>query len=170
MDDMEDTVGMYQSGKVLVVPIQTEIYDETVAQLKDQITRRVHSKQIHGVLIDVSSVNIIDRHLIEEFTAISKMVNLLGATMVLVGIKANIAITLAELNADMSDLITALTVERGFALLEKIQSEKVSNFTEENDDNSEDEEGSLDDETMKNEDELDDELSEKNTETQHGEF
>jgi rsbT antagonist protein RsbS len=69
------------------------------------------------VLIDISSLDMIDSFIGRMLSNISLMSGVLSAKTVVVGMQPAVAITLVELGMSMPGVKTALNVERGMQLL-----------------------------------------------------
>jgi rsbT antagonist protein RsbS len=70
-----------------------------------------------GVLIDISTVNIVDSFMGRIVSNIASMSRIMDAHTVLVGMQPAVAITLVELGLPLSGVHTALNVEKGMELL-----------------------------------------------------
>src|SRR5665647_1642010 len=83
-------------GESLFVTIQVDIDDRLATTLQDDLMERIVATGARGVLIDISSMEV-----------------------VVIGMRPVVAITLVELGLSMPGVRTALNVERGMALLDQ---------------------------------------------------
>jgi rsbT antagonist protein RsbS len=111
---------------VLLVSIQEELLDDTVAQLRQDLAERVIAAHAAGVLIDISVVDVIDSFLARALHEVAAVTALLSASTVVVGMQPAVAITLVELGLTLPGLRTALSVGDGLALLRDTGQEPVS--------------------------------------------
>lgn len=102
---------------VLLVTVQDELLDYSVADLQQQITEQVVARQARGVLIDVSVLDVVDSFLARALRDIAAATSLLAAKTVVVGMRPAVAVTLVELGLVLHGLRTALSVEEALAIL-----------------------------------------------------
>ena len=113
-----DHIPILKIGSFLLVTIQIELHDELAVTLQDDLTERLAKTGARGVLIDISALEIVDSFIGRMLAQISSIVGVMDATMVLVGMRPAVAITLVELGMTMTGVRAALNVEKGLALLQ----------------------------------------------------
>lgn len=106
-------------GKCLLVTIQVDMQDQTAILLQDDLAVKISGSGATGVLIDISSLEIVDSFIGRMLAGISGIAAVLGATTVVVGMQPAVAITLVELGLSLEGVRTALNVERGMMLLRR---------------------------------------------------
>jgi rsbT antagonist protein RsbS len=104
-------------GRLLLVTIQVDMHDRIALALQDDLTNRIVSDRAKGVLIDISSLEIVDSFMGRTIGNIAAMSRVLDAETVVVGMRPAVAITLVELGLSLPGVRTALTVEKGMELL-----------------------------------------------------
>jgi rsbT antagonist protein RsbS len=112
-------IPILQMGKCLLVTIQVDLQDQTALALQDDLANKIAATGAHGVLIDISALEIVDSFIGRCLAGISGIAKVLDATTVLVGMQPAVAITLVELGLSLEGVRTALNVERGMKLLQK---------------------------------------------------
>jgi rsbT antagonist protein RsbS len=110
-------IPILQMGKSLLVTIQVDLQDQTALALQDDLANKIAEIGAHGVLIDISALEIVDSFIGRMLAGISGIARVLDATTVLVGMQPAVAITLVELGLTLEGVRTALNVERGMKLL-----------------------------------------------------
>ena len=76
-----------------------------------------------SVLMDVSSMAMIDSYQAKLISETAAMTRLLGCEVVLSGIQPKVAMTLVELGGSISGVLNALNVEEGMTLLRERENE-----------------------------------------------
>ncbi|TDK59443.1 STAS domain-containing protein [Bacillus salipaludis] len=104
----------------LLVSIQWELDDQTALQFQENLLQKIHETDADGVVIDLTSVDMIDSFIAKVLGDVINMSKLMGARVVLTGIQPAVAITLVELGIHLQDVRTALDLEKG---LERLQRE-----------------------------------------------
>ena len=112
-----EQIPILQVGKFLLVSIQVDLHDRLALSLQDDLTKRVVKSQAKGVLIDISSLEIVDSFIGRMLGKIAELTRTLGAHTVVVGMRPAVAITMVELGLELNRVRTALNVDRGMALL-----------------------------------------------------
>src|SRR5262245_41554755 len=105
-------------GRVLLVSIQVDMHDQLALTLQDDLTDRIVATRARGVLIDISSLEVVDSFIGRMLGNIAAMSRVLDAETVVVGMRPAVAITLVELGMSLAGVRTALNVERAMEILE----------------------------------------------------
>jgi rsbT antagonist protein RsbS len=104
-------------GRILIVPIQTDMDDQTVVQLQERILSELERTRARGVLIDISLLEMVDSFIGRMLSDIAAMARVMDAHTVVVGIQPAVAITLVELGLELPGVSTVLNVDEGVRLL-----------------------------------------------------
>ena len=112
-----DRIPILRMGEYLLVTIQVDMHDRLALTLQDDLTDHIVKHRARGVLIDISSLDMVDSFIGRTLANIASMSRILDAETVVVGMQPAVAITLVELGMSLPNIRTALNVERGVALL-----------------------------------------------------
>lgn len=113
-----ERIPLLKMGDLLLVTIQVDMHDQLAIALQDDLTERIARTSARGVLIDISALEIVDSFIGRMLGNIAAMSRVLDAETVVVGMRPAVAITLVELGLSLSNVRTALNVERGMDLLQ----------------------------------------------------
>lgn len=85
--------------------------------MQQDLSHRIATTGVSGVVIDISGVDIVDSFLGRVLAEIASTARLLAARTVLAGMRPAVAITLVELGLVLPGLTTALDVDRAMEVL-----------------------------------------------------
>ncbi|MGE5621235.1 MAG: STAS domain-containing protein [archaeon] len=135
-----ERIPILKMGKYLLVTIQIDMHDRLALALQDDLTEMIVKTRAKGVLIDISSLEVVDSFIGRMLSNIASMSKVLDALTVVVGMRPAVAITMVELGLDMKGVRTALDMDRGIELLESLLQTEGAEAAEEpesEDDNTE---------------------------------
>ena len=114
-----ERVPILKMGELLLVSIQVDMHDRLALTLQDDLTDRIVKTRARGVLIDISSLEIVDSFIGRMLANIAARSRVLDAETVVVGMRPAVAITLVELGMSLAGVRTALNVEQGMEMLRR---------------------------------------------------
>jgi rsbT antagonist protein RsbS len=112
-----EKIPILRMGEFLLVTIQVDMHDRLAMTLQEDLTTRISETAARGVLIDISSLEIVDSFIGRMLGNIAAMSRVLDAQTVVVGMQPAVAITLVELGMSLPGVRTALNVDAGMELL-----------------------------------------------------
>jgi rsbT antagonist protein RsbS len=115
-----EKIPILKMGQFLLVTIQVDLYDRLALNFEADLIQMVNKVGAKGVLIDISSVNIVDSFMGRILGNIADMTRIMDAQTVVVGMQPAVAITLVELGLPLRGVRTALNVEKGMELLQSM--------------------------------------------------
>jgi rsbT antagonist protein RsbS len=116
-----ERIPILKMGRFLLVTIQVDMDDRTAMTLQDDLTAAIVKHKAKGVLIDISSLDVVDSFIGRMLANTAAMARILDADTVVVGMQPSVAITLVELGLTLVGVRSALDVERGMALLTNVR-------------------------------------------------
>src|SRR6185295_5405962 len=105
-------------GQFLLVTIQVDLHDRTALALQDDLSQRIVEHNAKGVLIDISSLELVDSFIGRMLANIASIAKILDAETVVVGMRPAVAITLVELGLSLPGVRTALNAEAGMKMVQ----------------------------------------------------
>lgn len=112
-----ERIPILKMNEFLLVTIQVDMHDRLAMTLQEDLTDRIVKHHVRGVLIDISSLELVDSFMGRMIGNIASMSRVLDAETVVVGMRPAVAITLVELGLSLPGVRTALNVDRGMELL-----------------------------------------------------
>lgn len=113
-----ERIPILRMGSLLLVTIQVDMHDRLALTLQEDLSERIVKDGAKGVLIDISSLDLVDSFIGRMIGNTAAIARVLDAQTVVVGMQPAVAITLVELGVTLDGVRTALNVERGMALLQ----------------------------------------------------
>jgi rsbT antagonist protein RsbS len=110
-------IPILKQGDFLIVSIQTIISDQDLTSLKNNLSIQVGEHRSKGVVIDVTTLDVMDSFSTRTLRNIAYTVKLRGAETVIVGIQPEVAFAMIQLGLKLDDVKTALNLEEGLMLL-----------------------------------------------------
>lgn len=104
-------------GQSLIVPIQVDMTDKMVTDLQTQVLCEIKRTGARGVLIDISVLEMVDSFIGRMLSGIARMASVMDASVVIVGMRPAVAITLVELGLELRNIDYSLDIETGIELL-----------------------------------------------------
>ena len=114
-----DQVPILKIGQTLFVSIQLELEDNSVVQLQEDLAAQLAVTGAHGVIIDITAMEIVDSFIGRMLTMIGSISRMFDAETVIVGMRPAVAITLTELGLSLKGVRTALNAEKGLDILNR---------------------------------------------------
>jgi rsbT antagonist protein RsbS len=113
-----ERIPILKMGRYLLVTIQVDMHDRLAMTLQEDLTERIVKDRARGVLIDISSLEVVDSFIGRMLANIAGISRILDAETVVVGMRPAVAITLVELGMSLDGVRTALNVDQGMTLLQ----------------------------------------------------
>jgi rsbT antagonist protein RsbS len=117
-------IPILQIEDYLVASIQTPLRDTQAEQFKDDLLDRIYATKAHGLVLDLTAIDVVDSFMARIVGDVAEMAGLMGARVVVSGLQPAVAITLVEFGIELSNVTTALNLERGIAALRRLKKER----------------------------------------------
>jgi rsbT antagonist protein RsbS len=110
-------VSILSQGRYLIVSIHTALDDAQMTRLQLELIEQVGRQRSRGIIIDVSTLDVLDSFATRTLTQLAEVARLRGAETVIVGIRPEVAIAMVQLSLQVSFVHTALDLEEGLERL-----------------------------------------------------
>jgi rsbT antagonist protein RsbS len=104
-------------GRYLIASLQSAVTDKELADLLDELARKVGDIEAVGVVVDITAVDVVDSFTLRTLIDIAGITRLRGAETVIVGMPPDVAFSMIQLGLRLDGVKTALDLEEGLALL-----------------------------------------------------
>jgi rsbT antagonist protein RsbS len=112
-------VPILKQGTILIATVQAALTDSETEQLRHDLMERVGRFRAHGIIVDVTAIDVMDSFAARSLQTIAHMTRLRGADTVIVGLQPEVAFAMVQLGLAFADMHTALDLEEGLALLNR---------------------------------------------------
>ncbi len=113
------SIPILKTGDYLITSPQVAMHDRMAVEFKNEILKRVLEARAKGLVFDVSAIDVVDSFLVRQIAEITLAAKVMGADVVVVGLRPEVAMTLVEMGFSMGGIHTARNLERGLEILRK---------------------------------------------------
>lgn len=103
------------AGKVVLMPIVGAIDSRRAQQVLETLLQGVAEHNAEVAIVDITGVQVVDTQVANAFIQAARAVQLLGAQVVLTGIRPEVAQTLVQLGVDLQGMLTRGSLQAGIA-------------------------------------------------------
>jgi len=112
-------IPILKQGPYLIASMQSEVGDADLVRLREDLARRVGDVRARGLVVDVTTIDVMDSFTIRTLLEVVQIGKLRGVDAVIVGIQPEVAFAMVQLGLRLDGVATALDLEEGLALLER---------------------------------------------------
>jgi rsbT antagonist protein RsbS len=117
LSDFRGAIPIMRLGQVLLSTVHVELHDAIAEAFQADVLTKIEATGAKGLVIDVSGLEMVDSYVARVLADTGKMAKLMGAQMILVGMRPEVAATLVRMGYGMEGVKTALNLDDGLALL-----------------------------------------------------
>jgi rsbT antagonist protein RsbS len=114
------SVAILRQGDHLIASIQSDLSDTEILSFRDELAERVGRERARGVIVDVTSLDVIDSFFARSLRSLAVIARLRGAETVIVGIQPDVAIAIVQFKLNLDPLRTALDLEDAHAVFDQL--------------------------------------------------
>ncbi|MGW7312868.1 STAS domain-containing protein [Streptomyces sp. NPDC054865] len=94
-----------------------DLDDRSAVAFSLELTQRIADDRARGVLIDISRLEIIDSFAARTLMEVTAMARLMGARLIVAGMRPAVAVTLVELGLELTGIESAVHAEQAMTML-----------------------------------------------------
>jgi rsbT antagonist protein RsbS len=113
----ESKFAMYESQECCVILVQQELTWESALEFQRNVLEEIRSKNVKGVVIDLSGVNVIDSQLWNVFSKTSQMIKIMGFPSIVTGLSPGAVASIIDHDLNIDEISTALNLEEALSIL-----------------------------------------------------
>lgn len=114
------SVTVLKQGTYLIATVQAALADSEALGLQDELMAQLSRYRSNGIVVDVTGLDVLDSFAARSLQTLGRTARLRGAATVIVGIHPEVAFAMVRLGITFGDVRTALDLEGGLALLERL--------------------------------------------------
>lgn len=114
------------ASKVVLMPIIGAIDSRRAQQVLEALLQGVAEHNAEVAIVDITGVQVVDTQVANAFIQAARAVQLLGAQVILTGIRPEVAQTLVQLGVDLQGMSTRGSLQSGIASALKLSGDLVS--------------------------------------------
>ena len=113
-------VSILRQGDYLLASINAALDDGEMVRFQQALVERIGLERSRGVIVDVAALDVLDSYGARTLGLLAEMARLRGAETVIVGVSPEIAFTMVRLGMSIANVHTALDLEQGLQLLDRL--------------------------------------------------
>lgn len=113
-------VSILRQGDYLLASVNAALDDGEMLRFQEALVERIGEERCRGVLIDVAALDVLDSYGARTLGVLAEVARLRGAETVVVGIGPEIAFTMVRLGMTIPNVSTALDLEQGLQVLDRL--------------------------------------------------
>ena len=114
-----ESLSVIKLKNILLVTVPDDPSDDMIYELQNKVLAAMEKHESAGLILDISSVNVMDSFFARTIAETTQMVTLMGGHTVVAGMRPGVAITAAELGLQLGNALSALDVDAGLELLQR---------------------------------------------------
>ncbi|MFQ5346078.1 MAG: STAS domain-containing protein [Mariprofundus sp.] len=108
-------IAIMKLGDVLITAIPVDLTDEDAVQFQHDLLHEINNRDARGVIVDISALDLVDSFMARIINDSATMAGLLGAKVVVCGMRPQIGTTLIEMGRELLGVETALNLDLAMA-------------------------------------------------------
>jgi rsbT co-antagonist protein RsbR len=101
--------------EILVLPLVGSLDEQRATQMIEALLQEIVSHRARVAIIDITGVRVMGTTAVHGIVRAVQTVRMIGADVLLTGIRPEVALALVQIGADLSEVVTFGTLQRGIA-------------------------------------------------------
>ena len=115
------TVPILQIGSDLIASLLGTMTDADIVEFQGDVLDELDRTGAIGLILDISAMDIVDSYMARVLNDSMRMAGVLGAVVVVVGMRPAVALTLVQMGRQLVGAEAALNLELGLAKLQAMK-------------------------------------------------
>ncbi len=120
-----DSLSVIKLKNILLVTVPDDPGDDVIQELQTKVLNAMEKYSSQGLILDISSVNVLDSFFARTISETTQMVALMGGRTIIAGMQPCVAITATELGLHLGKALTTLDVDRALDIFSDSSSKMV---------------------------------------------
>lgn len=105
--------------RTIVMPLIGTLDHERLQLVNDQALKAIEQTRATHLILDITGILVVDRDVADGLMKVIQATSLLGASVLLVGVRPEVAQTIVSLGIDLSDVATQSTLQSGIQAVQR---------------------------------------------------
>lgn len=106
-------------GDILLTSIQVDLTDAEVMQFQTDVLHAIADIEARGLVIEITALEVVDSFMARTINDTANMAQMIGAEVVVCGMRPAVALTLIEMGRGLIGVETTFNLNEGLARLNK---------------------------------------------------
>lgn len=104
-------------GRILLSSIQVDLTDADAMQFQNDLVNKIAEIEALGIIIDITALEVVDSFMARVINDTASTARLLGAEVVICGIRPYVAMTLVEMGRDLIGADCTFNLDQGLEMI-----------------------------------------------------
>ncbi|CAK0772387.1 RsbT antagonist protein RsbS [Gammaproteobacteria bacterium] len=112
-------------GEILLVSIQIDLSDHEVLEFQTDVLRKIADTEARGLALDITALSVVDSFMARTLNDTARMARLLGAEVVICGMRPSVALTLVEMGRGLIGVVATFNLDDGVRRLREMIAQRA---------------------------------------------
>lgn len=117
----DGSISVVNIRNILLVTVPPDPDDELINALQEKVLEYLDQTKAKGVIMDISTVDILDSFFAHTIVETAKMIALMGGQTIISGMNPSVAVTATQLGLTFGEIITSMDVDSALTMMEQME-------------------------------------------------